>query len=533
MSQNQLTHAQKMRADGKFPIVLRFASMTPADAFGMIAHGERTIGNLDHVDPARTHINKIVTGSVETAKDLVAMSREMSELNLRSNLLGLEKMGRKQDLAAAKRTGLRQPWNEQKKSRGPLREAVLTVHRDFFRADEDTPKKEIFQFLDDQGLVARFDKRKMQRFARVGHAFLVEEFGEMLAYERIDVDEQSIHFQAILAQVSEEKPSKRYALGRKLWKLTDHRCIGDRVETKLVDGKPKRFVVKRGYEVAQDVVGDFFDQPEHRDMGIVRGEARAAESRRAKIEAKDIEEGLKAAGDVAIPRGSKQAQAMWLIRKAMAEKIAEKGSAEKVRKDDRQTLALDYLEALGVISPDVRHEAKTRRERQALLDLHAVKYGTSEQIIEKPEAVADLVMEEMKARAEAAKKDEEARQKAARKGFLDKVRREQAAAEKAAIERRAQEDRERAEWFKREDKERAEKAKELAAKEVDLVTKETELTEKETKLRAFAKSLGEMRDKLVSYAKPLYIMAKQLGMLKDPEVKHGMEAIRELGADRD
>lgn len=522
-----------MRADGKFPAVLRFASMTPQDAFGMIAHGEREIGNLDHVDPARTHMNKTLTGSVEMARELVELSRSMADYNLRSNLLGLEKMGRKTDLAAAKKRGLRQPWHEQRKSRGPLREGVLSVHRDFFRADDETPKEQVFQFLDDQGLVARFDMRKMQRFARVGHAFWKEEFGDMLAYERIDVDEQSVHFQVILANVVEEPPSKRYALGRKLFKLTDHRCIGDRVETRMVKGKPKKVVVKCGYEVAQDVIGDFFDRPEHRDMGIVRGENRAAKSRQAKAEAKVIEAALTESGGVAIPSGSKQAQAMWLIRKAMAEKIAEKGSAEKVRKDDRQVLALDYLEALGVIAPAARHEAKTRRERQALLDLHAEKYGTSEEIIEKPEAVADVVMAEMTARAEAAKKDEEERQKAARKGFLDKVRREQAAAEKEAVERRAQEDRERALRFKKEDEERAKLKAELDAKKDELETKEGELTEKETKLKAFAKSLGEMRDKLVSYAKPLYKMAKRLGMLRDPEVKHGMDAIKELGADRD
>ncbi|RAZ83430.1 hypothetical protein [Cereibacter johrii] len=46
----KLTYAERMRADGKYPAVLRFENIHPADVAGIIGHAERRIGDLSHID---------------------------------------------------------------------------------------------------------------------------------------------------------------------------------------------------------------------------------------------------------------------------------------------------------------------------------------------------------------------------------------------------------------------------------------------------------------------------------------------------
>ena len=400
MPASELTYAQAMRADGKFPAVLRFAKMEPRDAVGIIMHAERRGGDLAHVDFSRTHLNEVLVGDVDedgknVAQRLIEEAETLSRFNYNSNVLGLRRAGRIKDLRRAREAGLQDPW---RKSPG-LREGVLTVHRDHFRAADDCPAEHVLEFLDDQGERARWDMRKCRRFVDAGVSFLTEEYGQALRYARADFDEQSVHIQFILADVVEDEPSVRFAHGKKHFSLWHHPTIGGLVR----DGQRVK-----GYEVAQDRVAEFFARPEHRDMNIVRGEPRAAKEREARAEIErqrevlDFEALLGEAEEV--PSGSKNAQAMFLLKRRMKDAVNAKGAAEKVRKDEAQTLALDFLEQLGVVSQKDRHEAQTRRARAALLAQHEGRFGTPHQIIAAPDALAKKVLGEVRAERTAAEK---------------------------------------------------------------------------------------------------------------------------------
>ncbi|OOY22462.1 hypothetical protein BMI91_19465 [Thioclava sediminum] len=267
---------------------------------------------------------------------------------------------------------------------------MLTVHRDFYRAADDCPEKFRLKFLDDTGIEAVFDTRKIEEFTDAGLGFLRQEHGETLRYARVDLDEQSVHIHAIVAGHREHEPSVRFATGRKLFQL-DHRFIrGEPIMREGKDGKLKKVGMKRGYELAQDAVGEWFAQDRYKHMNIVRGEARAAAEREAREIAvehfKEADAALKAAGKdgLKIPDGSKNAKKMWVLRRHAEKLIAEKGSAKKVRKDDKESLALDMLVELGVLSAGERSHATTRRERTALLARFTEQFGSAEEIISEP-----------------------------------------------------------------------------------------------------------------------------------------------------
>lgn len=488
MAEQKLTYADQMRADGRFPIVLRFASLHPKDVAGVIGHGERRIGDLSHIDFSRTHLNQILVGSNDIAKEVMNEMREMSKFNFDSNIIGLSKNRGKKDVKRARERGLQDPWSLQKKLRGPLREGVLTLHRDFFKATENTPADKRLEFLDDEGKPTAFDVDKCSEFVDVGMSFLNEEFEDMLAYARADFDEQSVHIQFILVDVVEEPASVRYAFGRQLFRTSHHPMIGG-------DGE------KKGYEIAQDRAGDFFSRPEYSHMNIVRAEARAAKKREVAKAIADISneaefESMAGVGE-SIPDGSKNAQAMLLLKRKMSEAIEKKGSAEKVRKDEAATLALDYLEALGVLKSEDRHEASTRRARTALLSQYEDTYGTAAEIIEKPEMAAEKALEKSKARILAAeryaaerriKKDQEA---AAERARLEKELREKAAAEEA-----------------RREKKFALKMEAVKERETKLKAREVEVARKESELAKMLKEVLPLVDSIKDAARRLGVMAE-------------------------
>ena len=437
MAEPKLSYAERMRTDGMFPAVLRFAQLSPKDVAAMIAHAERRIGDLSHIDFSRTHLNQILVGAdpddpsrTNVAREVAAEAEEMAEFNLASNIVGLSRMGRKKDLARARRRGRRPPWVENARSGPPLREGVLTLHRDWFRAADDCPPEHILEFLDDEGERARWDKRKCERFMSTGVAFLRDEFGPSLRYCRADFDEQSVHLQFLLVDRVKESPSHRYAHGRHLYRLTQHRCIGG-----VGDGRT-------GYEVAQDTVAEWFQQPEYRDMRIVRGESRAAKKRVAQAEVEKLKQQAEAAamfGEAPdLPAGSPNAQAAYLLKQRVA-------GAGKMRKDDKQKAALEFLEAAGVVTADQRHEASTRRARQSLIDKHVEVAGTAEDIVADPDraaariaakAAADQKRADEAAAAERARLDREAE---ARRRAEEEEHRRRLAEERAEVAAREQE----------------------------------------------------------------------------------------------
>lgn len=501
MTEQKLTYAERMRSDGKYPIVLRFASLQPKDVAGVIGHAERRIGDLSHIDFSRTHLNRILVGSNDIAEEVMEECRAMSLWNYQSNIIGLSKNRGKKDVRRARERGLQDPWTLQKKLRGPLREGVLTLHRDFFKADENTPDDKRLEFIDDEGNPTAFDVDKCNEFVDAGMAFLSEEFGLMMPYARADFDEQSVHIQFVIVDVVEEPASVRYAYGRQLFRTSHHPMIGG-------DGE------KKGYEIAQDRAGEFFARPEHSHMNIVRAEARAAKKREVAQSiaaiAEQVDEDAFFGLEEKIPNGSENAKAMYLLKKKMAEAIETKGSADKVRKDTAATLALDYLEALGVVKPEDRHEASTRRARTALLSQYEDTYGTAAEIIEKPELAAEKALDGARKRILAAeriaaeKRAERDLQATIERARLEKELREKAEAEEA-----------------RREKQHQMKMQEIAEREAKVETREVEVKRKESELTKMLKEVLPLVDSIKD-------AARRLGVLAEPFVGKAIDAGKKL-----
>lgn len=468
MADREMTYAERQRADGFWTIVMRLASVSPQDVAGIVGHGERE-DEPDHVDKARSHLNEYLVGGPEVAGQIAEMNNAMSRFNLKSKVAGVKKSRGRPAADAVRERGFEDPWIKNRKSGPPLREGIVTVHRDFFRAADDCPEKFLVEFLDDEGELMRVDTRKWDEFKAASMSYLDTTFGSMLVYARADFDEQSGHIHFLLADTQETGPSSVYAYGRKIWRVTQHELIGGNGGT------------KRGYELLQDHIGAWFAQPEHAHMKIVRGEGRAEKRREAQATAeKLLENAIGAAfldGDE-LPEGSPEARARYVIKRKMEEAIAEKGSAGKVRKDTKQELALDWLALLGALDPARRHETKTRRAQTVLLAEYEALYGTAEDIIADPERAAETALAE-------ARKRIAAENKAAANARADADR--EAAAERARLDREAAAERARLAEQNRAAMERRERK---------FVAREAALTEREVAVETRAAQLDEREEHL-------------------------------------
>lgn len=354
--------------------------------------------------------------------------------------------------------------------------------------------------MDDDGEEAVFDLRKVDRFKGAGKEFFKENYGSAGHYLRSDFDEQSFHFHGLLWDWVEEPESGRYARGRHILSLRENPLIAG-------DGSGKT-----GYELSQDAIAEFFARPEYEDMKIVRGEARAAKRREAKEQVKELEQviGTEALfGECEdIPQGSPNARAMWLLKKKMSEAIVEKGGAEKVRKDQASNMALDHLELLGVLKPEERKEASTRRARTQLLKRYEEAYGTPAEIISKPDAVAEKVMKE------AAAKNRAADEQLAR---TRKAEQERAAAVELEASRLQiwEEDLEHGQAVADE------REAELEEREENLNEREEDLTRREKAIRKATDLLNTLGTKIIK-------TAKRLGLMKDLEIAEGVAAAEKL-----
>ncbi|WP_265499595.1 hypothetical protein [Paracoccus beibuensis] len=522
----ELTYAERVRLDGKFPAVLRFASLSPKDVAGMIAHAERRIGDVSHCDPSRKHLNRVLVGDNSIA-DIVRLEElRMKNANHLSNIKGTKKKRGKKAAAAVMNAGPQNPWTENAKSGPPLREFVLTVHRDKFRAADDCPAEHVLEFLDDEGRLARFDKRKCEEFTQAGLGFMQNEFGSMLKYCRVDFDEQSIHLQGLIYDIIEEPASDRYADGRKLFRSAHHPLIGGEeipIEGKVdKDGNPVTWR-KKGYEIAQDAVGAWFQSPEHQHMNIVRAEPRAAALREAKKYADKAlievqgDEFLDGADSI-IPPGSPRAQMMFALRKRIEEEAAAKGGdASKIRTHQASQIALDILLTLGVVTHETRDGARTRGEMNALLKPFEERFGSAKDMVADPDAVIAKLAAE--AAIERARQNEAA---ALRRAEEDR----QAAAERARLDREAEARRKAADEAAKAAREV--KQKELDDRDAELDKRAEKLAEKETALKKLARELGAWRDTLLSYAADITAAARRVELLKDPVVSAGLKNVAEV-----
>ena len=371
---------------GKYKVVMRVQAIQPKHVKGIIARGQRK-GDKTHIVPEKADLRAIMIGDDSVAKKIVERQRDLAEYNRKSSLSKRNYKTLKEMDEAIQNTPLQNPWKENLKSIGPLREGIISVHRDFFAADENTKPEDRVSYLNENGDLVTQDKQKHRDFYKATRQYLKETFGDDCIYARYDGDEQSGHVHFILSREVDLPPSVRYPQGRRVFQVNKHPLLGEAL-------RDEHGGLIKPTERLQDSVGEFFET-KFPQMNIKRGMRRA----QAKREADRIgEAALKEAQDRGekIPAGSQNAQALYVLKK----RIAEEEEAKKMgRKDTRGRLAIEYLVALGALSEDVLHQHPKRREMDQILAGVEAIYGTREQIIEDPQKVADIYVQQAKAKA--------------------------------------------------------------------------------------------------------------------------------------
>ena len=221
----------------EFAVVCRFQGLFPKDIGGYEKHRTRNGGDLGHVDPTRSHLNRPVIGKADWAARTIALIEDMKAENFADEIETLTRRRRKKQIKERMAEGPRDPWRATR--HGPLREVILTANRDWFDALPTAAAREA----------------RAQAFEDAARDWLLENFGEDVVHARADLDEQAFHIHAVIV------PKVQVALnGTKRWML-----------------QPSKHDLIKDYEAAQDSVGAHFAP-----LGLVRGERRAEAVRKAR-----------------------------------------------------------------------------------------------------------------------------------------------------------------------------------------------------------------------------------------------------------
>ena len=211
------------------PIVMRMEGLWPGNLAGYESHRGRKGGDLGHVDPARSHMNRRLIGTENWAEMALAEIEEMRVQNFANELEGLKRRRRKAELEKRFAEGARDPWAATR--HGPMREIILTANREWFDAAGAEGE---------------------ERFEDLAIGWLQANFGADCVHARADLDEQAYHIHAVIIPRAVTKDGRRML-------------------------QPSKHPLIRDYEAAQDSVGEWFAE-----LGLVRGERRAAAIREAK-----------------------------------------------------------------------------------------------------------------------------------------------------------------------------------------------------------------------------------------------------------
>jgi len=477
-------YIQQQRALGNFPAVLRYERCGPSDLRTLIKHLNPEVRKkLRHVDASRVNLNTVPHGSVAALEDLFRQTDDMAKHNMDSQALGHRRSKHPGRARAVKAAGPKAPWDRKAQ---PWRQSILTVHHEYFLADLNCPSERSREYLSADGVMLRVDTAKEKRFEEAVVKWQKEEHGDAFVAAFGHLDEQGYHIHSIIAHQS-ETTTKGHPMGRYLWKPSEHRFFRNEL-----DQKGRR--ARSGYEVAQDTIGEFFNRPEYRDMKIVRGESRAAKCRQAIKMADDLVDEADLEGFIGkaerLPEGSKNAQAMWVLKRRAEDIEAGRSASPLKPNDERREIAFDILELIGALEPARRNEHATRRAKQQLLKEMEGDYGTLEEILRKPDAAI------AKAAADAAI--------------------ERAKLDEAAARRRAEEDRKAAEGRAAMQAQIEVRETALKERETMVASREKEVEVKEAGLQRFARQLGELRDKL-------FDAARNAGLLKHPAMIKAFE----------
>lgn len=222
------------RMKARHPVVLRFAEMFPSALARYEMHAARKGGNLDHIDPERSGSNRLLIGGADWREKLEQEIATAAATNLAEELEALKRRKRWKEIEARIQQGKQGPWRSS--VGGPLREVILTAHRDWFAGR-------------DEGATAT----RAQRFEAQAVEWLQSRFGDAVVHARADHDEMTYHIHAILAPWVEKTSTRRGT--QRVLQPSSNRLLKD-------------------YEAAQDDVGEFFAS-----IGLKRGKRRAEQRR--------------------------------------------------------------------------------------------------------------------------------------------------------------------------------------------------------------------------------------------------------------
>lgn len=202
-------------------------------------HDKRTGGDLSHVRTDLSGLNTQLIGEADWIAQLhtdIALARDN---NLEEEITARQRKGRHLEAEEVRARGTVDPWKFTRE--GPLREGILTVNKLWFGG---TGSEE-------------WDPARVEAFKKRGLEFLIAHFPDgQLRHVSIHEDEEAVHFHFVVAVWVEKTSQNR---GRQ-WLL-----------------QPSANPLLANYEHAQDLAGEAFA-----DLGIHRGERRAAAARQAR-----------------------------------------------------------------------------------------------------------------------------------------------------------------------------------------------------------------------------------------------------------
>lgn len=237
----------KKKQKAKHPIVLRFQPMFPAQFARYALHEARRGRGSKHCDPARQVLNRYnLIGTGTWREDFERKLEAIKQENFAEETEALHALGRKKDWLVRADRGLIDPWKTSQN--GPLREVIITAHKDWFDAKD--------QGSDDPSMMfTAAQTSRENQFADRAVEWLESRFGDAVITARLDCDETTPHIHAIIA----------------VWDQTTSKRRG--TQTLLA---PTKHGLLANYEAAQDDIGAFFT-----DLGLRRGKKRALARRKA------------------------------------------------------------------------------------------------------------------------------------------------------------------------------------------------------------------------------------------------------------
>ena len=235
-------------------------------------HLLRTGGDLSHIDPTRTQLNRAVVGTGNFSQDVHAAYAKIAAKNLANELPALRKSRGKK--AAEKRAGEGPKVPYHHLNQKPWTEILITASPDYFRPNGEGP--------------GQWDRERVEAFAKRTHKVLKKKFGRGLVGLLLELDEETPHLTAAVLPLVAKRSKRR---GRQ--EEVNHRAhpeffIPDVPDEDLLDasGAPlqgqdrrtKRLELQedliKGYENFQDSMARRF-----KGLGLVRGERHAERHR--------------------------------------------------------------------------------------------------------------------------------------------------------------------------------------------------------------------------------------------------------------